>query len=509
MSIETNRVVLRILFTIALGLGTTITASAQRGADAGEWRHYGGDLGSTKYSPLDQINRDNVTDLQVAWRWRTDNFGPRLDLNYQATPLMVGGVLYTTAGWRRNVVAIDGATGETLWMYRYDEGERGDVAPVRASSGRGVAYWTDGQGDERIIHVTKGYHLVALSATTGQPVPTFGEQGIIDLYEGLFDDLDRPTLEDGQIGLNSPAIVVGDVIVVGAALLATAPTREFPAGFVRGFDARSGAQLWTFHTIPQPGEFGNDTWENGSWRYSGNTGVWAPMSADEELGYVYLPVETPTNDLYGGHRPGDNLFAESLVCLDAKTGERIWHFQFIHHGIWDYDIPTAPALLDITVEGRLIKAVAQVTKQAFTYVLDRVTGQPVWPIEERPVPQSNVPGEQASPTQPFPTRPLPFDRQGVSVDDLLDFTAELNAEARRIASEYELGPLFTPPVSAGATGQRGLLMLPNMTGRCQLAGGGGGRRDRRLVCGLRDQPDHRGTDERSGTIRDGLCGWRR
>ncbi len=471
MSIETNRVVLRILFTIALGLGTTITASAQRGADAGEWRHYGGDLGSTKYSPLDQINRDNVTDLQVAWRWRTDNFGPRLDLNYQATPLMVGGVLYTTAGWRRNVVAIDGATGETLWMYRYDEGERGDVAPVRASSGRGVAYWTDGQGDERIIHVTKGYHLVALSATTGQPVPTFGEQGIIDLYEGLFDDLDRPTLEDGQIGLNSPAIVVGDVIVVGAALLATAPTREFPAGFVRGFDARSGAQLWTFHTIPQPGEFGNDTWENGSWRYSGNTGVWAPMSADEELGYVYLPVETPTNDLYGGHRPGDNLFAESLVCLDAKTGERIWHFQFIHHGIWDYDIPTAPALLDITVEGRLIKAVAQVTKQAFTYVLDRVTGQPVWPIEERPVPQSNVPGEQASPTQPFPTRPLPFDRQGVSVDDLLDFTAELNAEARRIASEYELGPLFTPPVSAGATGQRGLLMLPNMTGGANWQGG--------------------------------------
>ena len=471
MSIETNRVVLRILFTIALGLGTTITTSAQRGADAGEWRHYGGDLGSTKYSPLDQINRDNVTDLQVAWRWRTDNFGPRLDLNYQATPLMVGGVLYTTAGWRRNVVAIDGATGETLWMYRYDEGERGDVAPVRASSGRGVAYWTDGQGDERIIHVTKGYHLVALSATTGQPVPTFGEQGIIDLYEGLFDDLDRPTLEDGQIGLNSPAIVVGDVIVVGAALLATAPTREFPAGFVRGFDARSGAQLWTFHTIPQPGEFGNDTWENGSWRYSGNTGVWAPMSADEELGYVYLPVETPTNDLYGGHRPGDNLFAESLVCLDAKTGERIWHFQFIHHGIWDYDIPTAPALLDITVEGRLIKAVAQVTKQAFTYVLDRVTGQPVWPIEERPVPQSNVPGEQASPTQPFPTRPLPFDRQGVSVDDLLDFTAELNAEARRIASEYELGPLFTPPVSAGATGQRGLLMLPNMTGGANWQGG--------------------------------------
>ena len=229
--------------------------------------------------------------------------------------------------------------------------------------------------------------------------------------------------------------------------------------------------MWIFHTIPQPGEFGNDTWENDSWRYSGNTGVWAPMSADEELGYVYLPVETPTNDLYGGHRPGDNLFAESLVCLDAKTGERVWHFQFVHHGVWDYDTPTAPTLLDITVGGRRIKAVAQVTKQAFTYVFDRVTGEPVWPIEERPVPQSNVPGEQTAPTQPFPTRPAPFDRQGVSGDDLLDFTAELNAEARRIASEYRMGPLYTPPILAGDGGLRALLMLPHMTGGANWQGG--------------------------------------
>ena len=446
-------------------------AAAQPGTSGGEWRYYGGDLAGTKYSPLDQIDRDNVDQLDIAWRWRTDNYGPRLDFYFQATPLMIGGVLYTTAGWSRNVVAIDAATGETLWMYRLDEGERGSRAPIRAAAGRGVAYWSDGRGDDRIIHVTRGYRLVALDAATGLPVSGFGDDGMVDLYENLNTGLDRPPIEPGQIGVNSPATIVGDVIVVGAALRATAPAPEFPAGFVRGFDARTGEQLWIFHTIPQPGEFGNDTWENDSWRYSGNTGVWAPMSADEELGYVYLPVETPTNDLYGGHRPGDNLFAESLVCLDAKTGERVWHFQFVHHGVWDYDTPTAPTLLDITVGGRRIKAVAQVTKQAFTYVFDRVTGEPVWPIEERPVPQSNVPGEQTAPTQPFPTRPAPFDRQGVSGDDLLDFTAELNAEARRIASEYRMGPLYTPPILAGDGGLRALLMLPHMTGGANWQGG--------------------------------------
>ena len=471
MSTRMIRCIQRVLVVVSILLVTGAPAPAQQGAQEGEWRYYGGDSGSTKYSSLDQIDRDNVADLQIAWRWRTDNFGPRIDLNYQATPLMVGGVLYTSAGQRRNVAAIDGATGETLWMYRLDEGERGDVAPVRASSGRGVSYWTDGQGDERIIHVTRGYHLVALDAATGYPVPTFGEQGVVDLFQGINDGTDRPPIEPGQVGLNSPALVVGDVIVVGAALRATAPSPDFPAGFVRGFDARTGEQLWIFHTIPQPGEFGNDTWENDSWRYSGNTGVWAPMSADLELGYVYLPVETPTNDLYGGHRPGDNLFAESLVCLDARTGERVWHYQLIHHGIWDYDIPTPPALIDITVDGREIKAVAQVTKQAFTYVFDRVTGEPVWPIEERLVPASTVPGEQAAPTQPFPTRPAPFDRQGVSNDDLIDFTPELAAEARRIASEYQLGPIYTPPILAGQDGLRALLMLPQMTGGANWQGG--------------------------------------
>ena len=258
---------------VAVLIAAGVTAPAQQGAGEGEWRYYGGDAGGTKYSPLDQINRDNVADLEIAWRWRTDNFGPRADFNYQATPLMVDGVLYTTAGWRRNAVAIDGATGETLWMYRLDEGERGDVAPVRASSGRGVGYWTDEQGDDRIIHVTRGYHLVALDAATGRPIPGFGDDGVVDLYDGLYDGVERPPIEDGQIGWNSPAMVVGDVVVIGAALLATAPAPEFTAGFVRGFDVRTGEQLWVFHTIPQPGEFGNDTWENDSWRYTGNTGV--------------------------------------------------------------------------------------------------------------------------------------------------------------------------------------------------------------------------------------------
>ena len=471
MSSRMKRYVGRTAVVVAILLATGVVAPAQQGMREGEWRYYGGDSGSTKYSALDQIDRDSVADLDVAWRWRSDNFGPRTDFYYQTTPLAVGGVLYATAGWRRNAVAIDGATGETLWMYRLDEGERGDMAPVRASSGRGVAYWTDGEGDARVIHVTRGYHLVALDAATGYPIPGFGEDGVVDLYDGIFDGLDRPEVENGQIGLNSPAMVVGDVIVVGAALRATAPAPEFPAGFVRGFDVRTGEQLWIFHTIPQPGEFGNETWENDSWRYSGNTGVWAPMSADQELGYVYLPVETPTNDLYGGHRPGDNLFAESLVCLDARTGERVWHYQLIHHGIWDYDIPTPPALVDITVDGREIKAVAQVTKQAFTYVFDRVTGEPVWPIEERPVPASTVPGEQAAATQPFPTRPAPFDRQGVSNDDLIDFTPEIAAEARRIASEYLMGPIYTPPILAGQDGRRALLMLPQMTGGANWQGG--------------------------------------
>ncbi len=439
----------------------------QQGTTGGEWRYYGGDAGSTKYSPLDQIDKNNVKNLQIAWRWSARNFGAQPEFNLQATPLMVGGVLYTTAGTRRDVVAIDAATGETLWMWRYDEGSRGQVAPRR--NHRGVAYWTDGRGDERILYITPGYRLIALDAKTGRPVPGFGEDGIVNLY----DDFDQIVPDDGLIGSSAPPIIVRGVVVVGGALLpGSAPrTKENVAGHVRGYDVRTGKRLWIFHTIPRPGEFGSETWEEDSWAYSGNTAVWAPMSADEELGYVYLPIETPTGDYYGGHRLGDNLFANSLVCLDATTGKRIWHFQLIHHDIWDWDIPTAPILVDITVDGRRIKAVAQVTKQAFTYVFDRVTGEPVWPIVERPVPQSDVPRERTSPTQPFPTKPPPFDRQGVTLDDLNDLTPELKEEAVRMAAEYKLGPIFTPPIVAGTNGLKALLMTPTPTGGANWQGG--------------------------------------
>ena len=452
------------LVSVVLLLVASVSAAGQSGAANGEWQFYGGDAGSTRYAPLDQINRDNVADLEVKWRWQTDNFGPRPEINSQVTPLMVDGVLYATVGTRRDVVAIDAGTGETLWMWRIDEGLRGEVSPRKNS--RGVSYWTDGSA-ARIIYITQGYQLISLDAHTGRPDPAFGTDGVVDLFDGL----DRPRPREGEIGATSPPMIVKDVAVIGGALTAFAPDRENIAGFVRGYDVRTGERRWIFHTIPLPGEFGNETWENDSWSYTGNTAVWAPMSADLDLGYVYLPVETPTNDLYGGDRPGDNLFAESLVCLDAETGERVWHFQFIHHGIWDWDIPTAPILIDVAVDGRPIKAVAQVTKQAWTYVFDRATGEPVWPIEERPVPQSTLPTERASATQPFPTKPDPFDRQGISVDDLLDFTSELNAEAQRIASEYQLGPIFTPPSAPGTDGRRATLMLPAMTGGANWQGG--------------------------------------
>jgi quinoprotein glucose dehydrogenase len=437
----------------------------QSGTTGGEWRHYGGDPGSTKYSPLDQINRDNVKSLRIAWRWKTENFGPAPDYNFQVTPLMARGVVYTTAGWRRDVTAIDPANGETLWMFRYDEGRRGQNAPVRPAAGRGLAYWSDGTS-ERILYITRGYHLVQLDAKTGHLVPTFGTGGIVDLYEGL----DQPRPSDGEITNNSPPIVVGDVVVVGAALRTLAPSQSFVAGFIRGYDVRSGKRVWIFHTIPRAGEFGNDTWEKDSWSYTGNAGAWAPMSADAELGYVYVPVETPTNDGYGGHRPGDGLFGNSLVCLDAKTGKRVWHFQMTHHDIWDYDLPAAANLVDITVNGRRIKAVAQVTKQGFTFVFDRVTGQPVWPIEERPVPQSDVPGEKPSPTQPFPTKPPPFDRQGFLADDVIDLTPEIKDQALTVAERYKLGPLFTPPIVHGSNGREAVVMLPGVAGGANWQG---------------------------------------
>ncbi len=446
--------------TTGLAILLAAVASAQE-RDPNEWPHYAGDLASTRYSPLDRIHAGNVDRLEILWRWTSRNFGPRADWNLRATPLALDGILYATAGARRVAVAIDGLTGETLWMYRLDEGRRGRSAP-RQTSGRGLALWSDGE-EARLFLVTPAYRLVALDRETGRPVPNFGLDGMVDLRRGLGREVD---LETAPIGSGSPPTVVGDAVVVGAALPSggAPPSPENPPAPVRAYDARSGELLWTFHTIPRKGEYGWETWGDDSWRFTGNGGVWSWMSADPGLGLIYLPTEAATGDYYGGHRPGDNLFTQSVVALDARTGQRRWHFQTVRHGIWDYDLPTAPVLLDLTVAGERIPALAQVTKQGFTFVFDRRTGEPVWPIEERAVAASTVPGERTSPTQPFPTKPPPFQRQGVSPDDLLDLTPELRAEAEEIAGRYTLGPLYTPPTVIEEGGNRGTLTVPGALG---------------------------------------------
>ena len=453
---------------LAVLAGASLAVRGQSGARNGEWPTYGGELANTRYSPLDQITRDNFKNLEVAWRFKTDNLGPRLETNLQSTPLMVKGVLYSTAGTRRAVVALNAASGELLWMHSEDEGQRGTSAP-RQLSGRGLAYWTDGK-QERILYVTPGYRLVALDAKTGVPVSGFGKSGIVDLK---LENDQQTDLITGEVGLHAAPVVTKDIVIVGAAHLpgGTPKSRKNEKGFVRAYDARTGKRLWIFHTIPSPGEYGNETWENDSWSYTGNTGVWGQITVDEELGMVYLPVEMPTGDYFGGHRPGDNLFGSTLVALDLKTGQRKWHYQLIHHDIWDWDIPCAPILADIVVNGRAIKAVAQATKQGWVYVFDRVTGQPVWPIEERPVEQSTVPMEKSSRTQRFVTKPPAFDRQGVTLDDLIDFTPELKAEGAKLASRYKLGPIFTPPVVSKWEGPMATLMLPAATGGANWQGG--------------------------------------
>jgi quinoprotein glucose dehydrogenase len=460
----------RILALVGLLVVAIASLSAQYGTTNGEWRSYAGEPGSTKYSPLDQINKDNAKNLRIAWRFKTDNLGPRPDYNMQVTPLMVNGVLYAQAGTRRNVVAINPETGEQLWMWRMDEGKRGEIAP-RLGSGRGVAYWTDGKGDERILTVTPGYQLVALNAKTGVPVSAFGRNGIVDLKT----ELDQPGLDliTADIGLNAPPAVGNNVVVIGAAHTpGSAPrTKENVKGYIRGYDVRTGKRLWIFHTIPQPGEFGNETWENDSWSYTGNAGNWGAITIDEAANRVYLATEMATGDYYGGHRPGANLFTDCVVSLDLNTGKRYWYFQAIHHDIWDWDFPSPGILMDITVDGKPIKAIGVPSKQGWLYTFDRMTGQPVWPIVERPVEKGNVPGEWYSATQPFPTRPAPFDRQGVSDADLIDWTPELKAEAQRIASLHKIGPIFTPPITAGQDGKAGTLMLPNATGGANWEGG--------------------------------------
>ena len=426
-----------------------VTATAQFGATDGEWHSYGGDAGNTKYSPLSQINADNVQRLQVAWTWtsvdediRAKNEiirqrGSFRSYAYEVTPLMVNGVLYTTTSLGQ-IAAIDPTSGETLWSFDpvlYVDGR----PAVHGFMTRGLAYWSDGE-EERLFYASGRTFLLSIDPKTGRPDPEFGSAGRVDLKKGL-----GRTIDPSLYAVSSPPIVVGDVVVIGSAMTEGTDFREAPPGHVRGYNVRTGAMQWIFHTIPQPGEYGVDTWPDDAWRVTGGANVWTLMSADEELGYVYLPVGTPVPDYYGGHRLGDNLFANSLVALDARTGERIWHFQFVHHSVWDYDPPAAPNLIDIVVDGRPIKAVAQITKQGFTFVFDRATGEPVWPIEERPVPQSIVIGEQTAPTQPYPTKPPLFLTNGATEDDVIDFTPELRAQGLEIFRQYQAGPLYTPP----------------------------------------------------------------
>jgi quinoprotein glucose dehydrogenase len=456
MTISTScfrRVVVVLALSVWVIPAGLAAQSVSAGTQDGEWPVYHGNLAQQHYSPLDQISAANFHDLEVAWTFKTDNLGTRPEFKLVGTPLMVGGRLYATGGTRRSVVAVDAATGELLWVHGEKEGARGAASP-RQLSGRGLAYWNDGV-DERILYVTPGFRLVALDAGTGMRIADFGDGGLIDLKEAaVYGDEQPIDPVTGEIGLHATPTVARDIVIVGSSMREghTPRTHNNTKGLIQAFDVRTGERRWIFHTIPRPGEFGSETWQNGSWAVNGNVGVWNQIAADEELGLIYLPVETPTSDFYGGHRPGDNLFAESLVALDLETGKRRWHFQLVHHPIWNMDISTAPILEDITVDGRQIKAVSIMGKQTMVYTFDRVTGEPVWPIEERPVPQSDVPGEQTSPTQPFPTKPPPYDHNGVTVDGLIDFTTELRAEAEQLMLRYRTGPVFTPPVVSDLDG---------------------------------------------------------
>lgn len=449
-------------FTAALVLLLTAQPSPAQIQPSDEWPVYGRDKSNTKYSTLDQINRTNAKQLQVAWRWQSPDAAvakanPRLRAwHYEATPLMIRGVLYVSTSFSQ-VAAIEATTGKTLWTHDPKSYEAGTPANLGFVS-RGLAYWNDGES-ARVFIGTGDAHLIALDAKSGQPIAEFGKDGRIDLTQGLSRPVDRKLYS-----VTSPPLICRDVVIVGSSVLDFPVKKEMPPGDVRAFDVRTGKLKWTFRSVPQEGEFGNDTWEDGSWKHTGAANVWTIMSADDELGYVYLPLSTPANDFYGGHRPGNNLFGESLVCVEAATGKRIWHFQMVHHGLWDYDLPAAPNLVDIQVNDKKIKAVAQVSKQGFCYVFDRVTGQSIWPIEEKPVPQSKIPGEKSSLTQPFPTKPAPFDRQGAKEEDLIDWTPELRAEALKIFQKYDSGPLYTPPT------EKGTIYLPGWAGGANWAG---------------------------------------
>jgi quinoprotein glucose dehydrogenase len=478
---------LTLVATIFLLHSAVANIQAQTGELSGEWHFFGGDSGSTKYSSLDLIDKENVANLEIAWRWESvdGRFNidqlkaeyPNLQVandvsnvsidSLKAAPLMVDGVIYISTPFYQ-AAAIDAANGETLWVHDPRSYASGIPIMMLGFSSRGLAYWSEGE-QSRVIWGTGDGYLLQVDAVTGEPIEEFGNSGRVDLIAGIPRARRRAPI---NYSITSSPIIIRDVIVVGSAISDQPEYKEMLPGHVRGFDVHTGELLWTFHTIPQPGELGNDTWENGSWEYSGHANVWTLMSADEETGYVYLPVGSPTNDFYGGHRLGDNLFANSLVALDATTGKRVWHYQFVHHDIWDSDLPAAPNLIDITVDENRIKAVAQVTKHGFVFVFDRVTGEPVWPIEERAVSVSDVPGERASETQPFPTKPPAFDRQGLTIDDLIDFTPELRQEAISIVERHRYGPMFTPPSLSGEgdDATQGTINVPGYIGGANWEG---------------------------------------
>ena len=448
---------------LALFLLVPGVLAAQQGVQAdGEWRAHHRDLAGTHYSPLAQIDKSNVAQLQVAWRWAPDSADRPPDIRNISTPLMVKGTLYFTSGVNRTVIATDAGTGAVKWRWTWDDGARSRVSP-RRNSGRGVSYWEQG-ADSRIFVVTPGFRLVALDPGTGTPVPDFGTNGVVDLKTMLGVTVNT---DSAAIGSSSPPLIWSNTVVVGPALeVGLQPrSRTNVPGRVIAVDARTGAFKWRFNTIPTKGEFGNETWQKESWTYTGNAGAWAPLSLDTKRGWLYLPVEAATGDYYGGHRPGANLFSTSIVALDIRTGRRLWHYQVVHHDIWDFDNPTAPILANVRVNGRRREVLVQITKQSFAYVLDRVTGKPVWPIVERAVPASDVPGETAARTQPFPTRPAPYDRQGFTTDDLIDFTPELRSRALEAIAPYRLGKLFTPASLADAPDStKGTLSIPGSVG---------------------------------------------
>ncbi|MBC7983375.1 MAG: PQQ-binding-like beta-propeller repeat protein, partial [Candidatus Obscuribacterales bacterium] len=474
---------------LTLGVLAVSGAFAQRAQDKTiaraddttvEWQTLGGDLAHTRYAPLKQITPENFATLKPVWTWDGASYKAS---SGRSTPSYMGGKLFTVAGERRHVVAIDPATGETLWSYREPNTGRYEYS-MRKDYGKGVGYG-EINGRRVVYIISPAFFLTALDAETGAPVPGFGspvpikgfpKTGVVDLLKDLghkYDPYNGIDLKKGYITSSSPPIVVNGVIVVGnSAEQGYNQSRiENIPGDILAYDAGTGKFLWKFNVIPKPGEFGHDTWENDAWKWTGDISSWAPLSADAKNNLVYIPTNGATVDFYGGFRPGNNLFSSSLIALDLKTGVRKWHYQLVHHDIWNYDTPTAPVLLDVKQNGKTVPAVVQVTKQAFAYAFNRVTGEPLWPIFEKPVAASKVPGEKMATTQPFPTKPAAYDMQGLTHDDLINFTPELREKAIKAVSDYEIGPLFLPPLHRDNNlGKKGSLWCPGDVGGVNIDG---------------------------------------